>query len=238
MKSSIIIKSLSILLMLFGFTLNASAIYDVVKTNNLIVWADFQEPIIADGETVNYIKVYQKNSENQAFTAFNMNFILPEGFHINQLMNDNIMVNDIFLSNRATQTHSVSCNLLNGVDLRIIGDSKDNDNLTTFDRNGNHLDELLTIGIIADNSIKSGVYDIRLCGIKFCKKNGDACVPEEGEKVYSVVVKDENILDEIKEITLDELDINECYDISGKKVDPRSVHNIIIIYKGSSYFLR
>lgn len=219
-------------------TFQASALYDVTVTDKLRVWAEFPETIIADGETVNYIKVYEHDDEDVFYTAFNMEFILPEGFRVNQVRQGRLMVDDIFFSERATTTHSISCNIVDGVDLRIIGDSSMNADLFNDDEEGNLLDELFTIGLIAERSIPTGNYDVIMEGIKFCLSNADARVPADNHVVYNVYIKNDSQPDGVQEISPDMLDPQDCFDLQGRKVDPRVVHDTIVVSKGNKYYLR
>lgn len=229
-------KKLIFLMVLICMNLNAFAIYDVTTTDKLRVWAEFPDPIVADGKTVNYIKVYQHDDEDILYTAFNMEFILPEGFRVNRIKQGRVMVDDIFFSDRASPTHSISCNIVDGVDLRIIGDSSQNDDLFIDDEDGNPLDELFTIGLIADTSITTGEYQIKMEGIKFCLSNADARIPAEAPITYDVYIQ--NPSTGIPEISPEELEPSECFSISGMKVDPRKVHDMIIVYKGEKYYIR
>lgn len=224
-------------MMLASVYLQASAIYDVTTTDKLRVWAEFPDPIVADGKTVNYITVYQHDDDDIQYTAFNMEFILPEGFRVNQVKQGRVMVDDIFFSERATPTHSIACNIVDGVDLRIMGDSSQNSDLFNDDEDGNLLDELFTIGLIANNTISTGEYEVTLEGIKFCLSNADARIPAEAPITYKVYIENPNST-EVPEITLGELDSTECYTVSGLKIDARTAHDMIIVYKGTKYYIR
>lgn len=214
----------------------AFALYDVETTDRLKVWAVFPEPIIADGSTVNYITVYQHDDDDLDYTAFNMEFILPEGFRVNKIKQGRETVNDIQFSARATSTHAISCNLVGGVDLRIIGDSSENADLYKDDEDGNLIDELFTVGLIAETSLKSGNYEVRMEGIKFCHKNADARIPAEDPKYYTITVN--NTVTGIDEVSWEELEDADCYDLEGRKIDPRGQHGIIVLSKGKKYLIK
>lgn len=48
----------------------------------------------------------------------------------------------------------------------------------------------------------------------------------------------ENPTSAIDEITADELDPNDCYDLMGRKVDPKKVHGMIVVSKGRKVFVK
>lgn len=227
----------AILILLAFISIRAWALYDVTTTDKLRVWAEFPEHIIADGTTVNYIKVFEHDDDDINFTAFNMEFILPEGFRVNQVKQGRVMVDDIFFSDRATPTHSIACNIINGVDLRIIGDSTLNLDLFNDDEDGNPLDELFTIGLIAEPTIATGEYEIKMEGIKFCLSNADARIPANSPLIYKVFIDNPETTG-IIEISADKLDSEECYTLSGLKIDPTKVHHMIVVCKGTKYYIR
>lgn len=229
------------LILFFTFiitALQALALYDVTVTDRLRVWAEFPDPIIADGVTVNYIKVYQHDDDDLSYSAFNLEFILPEGFRINQVKQGRDKVDDIFFSERATTTHLISCNIVDGVDLRIIGDSSQNSDLYNDDIDGNPLDELFTIGLIAEKTMLPGSYEVRMEGIKFCHSNADARVPEADPAYYTIHVTNNDIETGIQEISADNLDPDNCFDLLGNRVNPHKIHDMIIICNGIRYYIR
>lgn len=215
----------------------AFALYDVTKTEKLRVWAEIPELIIADNKTVNYIKVYQHDDDDLDYTAFNMEFILPEGFSINKVKEGRREVNDIKMSERADVTHSISCNIVDGVDLRIIGDSSENADLYKDNENGEPLDHLFTVGLIADpDKLVNWEYTIEMKGILFVHKNADAKIPMEDPQFYTTHIHNE--VTGIEEISVDSLDRDECYDLTGRKVDPTTVHGAVIICNGKKYLIK
>ena len=217
--------------------LKASALYEVETTDRLRVWAEFPEIIVADGKTVNYIKVYQHDDDDLDYTAFNMEFLLPEGFEVNMVKQGRDMVRAIFLTDRAHSTHSIACNIVDGVDLRIIADSSENINFYKDDVDGNPLDHLFTIGLIANTTIKSGEYEIKHFGIKFCHRNADARVPALDPNFYTVKINNPTTSG-IEEIEAEALDPDDCYDLQGRKVDPRKARGTIVISHNRKYYVK
>lgn len=230
-------KRILILFSIIVTSINAFALYDVTTTDKLRVWAEIPETLIADGNTVNYIKVYQHDDDDLDYTAFNMEFILPEGFIINQVKEGRREVNDIKLSERADVTHSISCNLVDGVDLRIICDSSENADLYKDDESGTPLDLLFTVGLIGDpQKLTDMSYTIELKNILFVHKNADAKMPAEDPQYYNVYVS--SPVTGIVEISAEALDPEHCYDLMGHKIDPRNVHGIVVIYGDKKYLIK
>ena len=60
------------------------------------VWTDAEMKFTADGKTVTYMTVYEKNPDVD-YTAFNMEFTLPRGFRINLVKKGREWVKDINL---------------------------------------------------------------------------------------------------------------------------------------------
>ncbi len=228
-----VIKRLSMALAVMLTSFSAGA-YTTTKSETLKVWYEIPT-IIADGKTVNYIKVYQ-HDEGPAYSAFNMHFIFPEGLSLNKVKDGRNMVNDIKFSERASSTHAISCNMPEATTLKIIGDSSMNDDLFDTDLNEQPLDELFTVGLIASPDMAAGSYEIYMDGIKFVYKTGDACVPAN-EPVYGTMIV-ENPTSSIEEISVDELDPDDCYDIMGRKVDPKKVRGMIVVSKGRKFYVR
>lgn len=208
--------------------------YTTSKSETLKVWYEIPT-IIADGKTVNYIKVYE-NDGDQIYSAFNMHFVLPAGLHVNQVKQGRDMVNDIKLSDRASSTHAISCNMPDATTLKIISTSSLNDNLYNTDINEKPLDHLFTIGLIADPEMASGSYEIYLDGIKFVFKSGDASVPAN-EPVYGTMVV-ESATSGIDEIEVDQLDPDDCYDLMGRKVNLDKARGMIIVTKGRKFYVK
>ncbi len=230
-------KKIILFLSLVVTTFSTLAAYKVTTTNKLRVWAEIPEPLVADGHTVNYIKVYQHDDDDLDYSAFNMEFILPEGFTLNQVKEGRREVNDIKLSERADVTHSISCNIVDGVDLRIIADSSENADLYKDDESGQPLDELFTVGLVGDpEKLIEWTYTIELKGILFVQKNADAVKPADDPVYYTVHVS--NPVTGIEEVEADALDPDQCYDLAGRKVDPRAVHGVVVICNGVKYLIR
>ncbi len=227
-----------LILMVWALTSFMAAKADFITTTseNLHVWAEFPT-IVADGETVNYITIYEHDDDNLKYTAFNMELLLPEGFRVNQVRQGRAEVDDIFLSERAHPTHSIACNIVDGVDLRIIADSTNNEDFYDDDESGNPMDELFTIGLIADPSLAAGEYLVQLTGIKFVLSNADATVPANEPIDYTIVVK-HPIHTSITEVDAEDLVPGEYYDLSGRRIDPAKVHGAVVVSKDRKFLVK
>lgn len=208
--------------------------YTTTKSETLKVWYEIPT-IIADGVTVNYIKVFQSD-EGAPYSAFNMHFIFPAGLHVNKVKEGRDMVNDIKFSDRASSTHTISCNMPDDHTLKIIGDSSMNDDLYSTDLNDEPLAHLFTVGLIADPDMPVGEHEIYLDGIKFVYKTGNACVPAN-EPIYGTI-KVESPKSAIDEISVEEIDNADCFDIMGRKVDVRKAKGTIVITKGRKFYVK
>ena len=207
------------------------------KTEDLKVWLEIPT-IIADGKTVNYIKVFEHDN-NHTYTAFNMEIVFPmQGMSVNKVKNGRVEVNDIFLTDRNSGVHTIDCNMLNGDDLRIISIAQSNAELFPDDADGKPLDHLFTVGLIADPSIATGDYTIKFEGIKFVMKDGNACVPVDDPVSYVMKVNNPDNPTGVEEVEAETLDPAACYDLQGRKVNPSAAKGKIVISKGHKYLVR
>jgi len=146
------------------------------QTETLKVWVD-DATITADGSTVTKLVI----SENDIvdYTAFSLSLIVPNGVTVAKVKQGREYVNDIQLTDRATSTHSISCNMLeDGKTIKIIATSSSNHDFYPDDVDGNLIDEIFTIGLVADPSIANGDYNIEIVECKFVmKENATASVP-------------------------------------------------------------
>lgn len=214
------------------FSANA---YTTTESAALRVWAEIPE-IIADGKTVNYIKVYEHDDNDLLYSAYNMEFDLPEGFSINKVKQGRDMVDDIVMSERAHTTHTISCNIVNGTNLRIIAYSSLNNDLYNDDEDGNPLDELFTIGLIADPEMKTGEYQVKFFGIKFVLNNGDACTPAAQPMYYDMKVTNTS---SAKELTIEDITQEDCWDINGNLLNKSLIRpGMIIVYQGRKVLVK
>lgn len=218
-------------------TLTANAEFIETTTDKLHVWAEFPDKIIADGKTVNYIKVYEHNDDNVNYSAFNMEFILPEGFTVNKVKSGRETKDDIEFSDRATSTHSISCNIADGNNLRIIAYSSQSQELYPDDADGNPLDLLFTVGLIASPDIPSGQYTAEMKGMVFCLPNADSHLPAVASVNYpiDIVSNGTSGIDTVEAVGEENA---KYYDLQGRPVNPQNLRNTIIISKGRKIYVK
>lgn len=223
------------LMMVSGLLLSAfsATAYTTTPSETLKVWFD-NMTVDYKSDNVFYLTVYE--SDDIDYSAFNMTFYIPAGLRVNQVKQGREMVDDIFLSERAAATHSIACNILpSGTELKVISTSTKNDNLYNDDEDGNPLDKLYTIGLVADDTLQPGDYTIEMTGIKFVINTGDACVPADDHVYGTLTVKDVNT--EIEKISADRL-AGECYDLNGLPINGVPEAGTIVIYKGKKVIVK
>lgn len=207
--------------------------YTTTSSETLNVWFD-NFTIENNGTNVAYLKVYE--NDNLDYSAFNMTFIIPNGLKVNKIKQGRDTVNDIVMSARASSTHSISCNILpDGTTLKVIGDSSTNADLYRDDEDGNPLDELYTIGLIADETLQPGEYQIEMTGIKFVLADGNACVPAN-DHVYATLVVT-GVQTSIEEISGESLQ-GKCYDIYGRLIQGQPQKGSIVICNGKKILVK
>ena len=144
------------------------------ESATLQVWMD-DITVTADGETITYLTVYE-HDDAATYTAFNMTLNVPKGLHIANVKAGRDTRNAIDLSVRATATHSISCNMPNDTQVKIICTSSQNQTFYPDDEEGTPVDELFTIGFVADTSLKGDTYTVTTEGVDFVLVPGAADV--------------------------------------------------------------
>lgn len=207
--------------------------YTTTTSETLRVW--YNNPVFEpDGTTVTYLTVYENDNIN--YSAFNMYFVLPEGLRVNQVRQGREMVDDIVLSGRAASTHSIACNIVDGTMLKIFCDSSNNDNFYPDDENGNPMDELFTVGLIADEGMTPGTYEIYLTDILFVISDGNACVPAN-DPIYGTLTVNGSQTG-IDSINAEEAGDEVYYNLQGQKVDPTKCRGQILVTKGKKVLIK
>lgn len=186
-------KSIAVALCLFTGATATKAEFITTESESLKIW---MEPIemTADGKTITQLTVYENDTIDYA--GFNMALIVPEGVKVAQVKQGRETVNDIFLTERAASTHTISCNMLDdGQTIKIISYSLQLDSYYNDDEDGNPLDALFTIGLIADDSLAPGEYTLELYDIKFAEASTDASIlPEEPITTTLTILADPTLL--------------------------------------------
>lgn len=156
-------------LLLFGLALYSAQAF--AQESTLKVWMDKNVGFTADGKTVTYLTISEKDP-NYNYIAFNMALTVPKGIKINKVLQGREYVNDIKLSDmRATQTHTISCNMPDDQTIKIISSSSANLEFYPDDIEGNPVYPILTIGLVADPSTYNGTYPIEMSDVWFVKRD-------------------------------------------------------------------
>lgn len=148
----------------------------LAKDHDLKVWMDQKLHFTADGQTVTYLTVHQTDPKVN-YMAYNMTILLPKGTAIHQVKSGRNYKNDIQMSERATDTHTIACNMPEAGMLKVICTSSMNQDLYPDDEAGNPCDELFTVGLVADASTYNGTYRAEMVGVCFVNSD-DKGIPE------------------------------------------------------------
>lgn len=149
--------------------------------------------MIADGKTVTYLTIYQTDSE-ELYSDMNMQINVPEGIHIAQKKSGRNYVNDITANvDRFDGTEiGIACNMPDATSIRVITTNATKNTWYRDDADGSIVEELFTIGLIADNEMVNGNYEITLSSVKFVKLDATANVPNEDVKATMSVTGGQN----------------------------------------------
>lgn len=199
------------------------------QSQTLKVWLDPQVTFTADGKAVSYLRLYE-NDGNQGYTSFNMSLFVPKGIHINKVKQGRDFVNDITLSERATTTHTIVCNMPTETLLKVACISTLNQDLYKDDENGNPLDLVWTIGLVADPTMANGDYEVRMVAddLVFNMKQGDTYVSSVlKEDVTCIFTITGGIISSVRMPEADKKEA-DIYDLSGRKVKNPTQHGIYI----------
>lgn len=150
------------------------AVQASAQTETLNVWMD-DVTMTADGQTVT--RLYVMENDVVDYTAFSLSLIVPKGVTIAQVKSGRNYVNDIRLTERVND-HTISCNMLSdGKTIKIISSSPSNGNFYPDDVDGNEMDSIFSIGLVADPSMINGNYTIEIQECKFVLQNANASQP-------------------------------------------------------------
>lgn len=135
------------------------------ESETLRVWMD-DITLTADGETITHLTVYE--NDVQDYASFNMSFRVPAGVRIAQVSaGRGKMKDDVELSERATESHVITANQASATLIKVSCISMQGENLYPDDEEGNTLDALFTIGLVADPTTLNGTYTVTLGDLDF-----------------------------------------------------------------------
>ena len=153
-----------------------TAVQASAQTETLKVWMD-DVTMTADGKTVT--RLYVMENDVVDYTAFSLSLIVPKGVTIAKVKSGRNTVNDIRLTERLND-HTISCNMLSdGRTIKIISSSPSNSNFYPDDVDGNVMDSIFSIGLVADPAMVNGNYTIEIKDCKFVLQDATASQPQE-----------------------------------------------------------
>lgn len=203
----------AILLPLVWLAPMAAQAYTTLPSETLKVWAD-PISIVADGSTISTLTICENDTCN--YTAFNMAFIVPEGITIAKVKAGRDWVEDCKLTERASSTHVITCGQPNATTIKVISDSSTLADFYPDDEEGNPMDELFTIGLIASKDMKPGEYQVQILDVKFVLENADAFVLPSEPLYTTITVKASTSGIEDAEVVRED---DSWYDLSGRPVN-------------------
>ena len=142
-----------------------------IETSALRVWMD-DITMNADGTTATRLTVYENDAERD-YEAFNLALIVPDGITVAKVKKGRDWVNAIEMSERATATHTISCNMPDATTIKIICSSNQNEALYPDDEEGNLMNKLFTIDLIANPQMMNGNYTVSAEGVVFGRLQGN-----------------------------------------------------------------
>ena len=151
-----------------------------VQAQGLKVWIN-DAVITADGETKTTLTVYQTDPTDDQYVAFQMKIHVPKGIHIAQKKQGRVTVDDFMLNAERFEGlgHSLSGNMPDEKTIVLSCVDMGNNPFYPDDADGNTVEELFTIGLIADSTMTNGTYPISLSGVDFIHSDGSSNSPEE-----------------------------------------------------------
>lgn len=145
----------------------------VAQTATLRVWAD-DMTMTADGQTVTRLTVYETDAVD--YSAFNMAFILPKGVSVAKVKKGRVYVDDVELNADRFEglDHSIAVNMPDETTLKVMCYSNSLSEIYPDDADGNTVEELFSIGLVADPSTMNGEYEVRIVDCAFTPAEGHA----------------------------------------------------------------
>ena len=135
------------------------------------VWMDDMS-IVADGQTATYMTVYMTDPDS-LYVGFQMGITVPEGISIHQVKSGRVMVNDAKLNEYRFEGlgHSLIVSMADSKTIKVAcADMAQGEKFYRDDADGNIVEELFTIGLVASPEMVNGEYTMEMWGVEmFCK---------------------------------------------------------------------
>lgn len=207
-----------------SFSATNAMAYTTEPSETLKVWAD-PITLVADGKTIT--NMYVCESDVYDYTAFNMAFNVPEGITIAKIKQGRETVDDCFLTERATSTHVITCGQPSPTQIKVISDSSQLQNFYPDDEDGNVMDELFYIGLIASPDMEAGEYTVEIFDVKFVLENANAFVlPQEPLYTTFTIVNEPSGVEDV--LLHEDISTDEWYDLYGRKIDKPTIPGVYI----------
>ena len=121
--------------------------------------------LTADGQTVTYLHIYQTDANNKQYWNFQVEITLPEGIHIAKKRSGREYVNDATLNEDRFDglPHVLGVNMPDATTFKALcGNSASKQPYYNDDIDGNIVEELFRVGLVADPEMKNGEYTITM----------------------------------------------------------------------------
>lgn len=140
------------------------------QAQSLRVWMDNMN-VVADGQTVTYMTVYMTDPDN-LYSGFQMGITVPEGISIHQVKSGRVMVDDAKLNECRFEglAHSLTINMPNSTTIKVgCADLGQNAEFYRDDADGNIVEELFTVGLVASPEMVNGEYTVEMWDVEMIK---------------------------------------------------------------------
>ena len=131
---------------------------------DLKVWMD-NPVMVADGKTVTYLHIYQTDANNKQYWNFQVEIKLPAGIHIAKRKEGRKEVNDAVLNETRFEglPHVLGVNMPDATTFKsLCGNSASKEPYYNDDIDGNIVEELFRVGLVADPEMQNGEYTISM----------------------------------------------------------------------------
>lgn len=156
---------------IIAYLLCMFAAVHIMATDNLKVWMN-NPVMVADGKTVTYLTIYQTDAEDE-YWNFEVHISLPAGIHIAKREEKRgKMVDDVKLNADRFEDmpHTIGVSMPDATSfVAICTNMTSKTPYYNDDADGNIVEELFTVGLVADAEMVNGTYDISVDVAKFVR---------------------------------------------------------------------
>lgn len=159
------------------------------QAQSLRVWMD-DMIMVADGTTVTYMTVSMTDADD-LYSGFQMGITVPEGITIHQVKSGRVMVNDAKLNEFRFEGlgHSLITNMPDPQTIKVgCMDTRDNAEFYPDDAEGNIVEELFTIGLVASPDMVNGDYTIEMWDVEMIHQNATGVKPSNADLTAKMTI--------------------------------------------------